>query len=100
MIGETWTVLADPGAVKEVFAHGPGEMNSGEANLPLRPLIGTGSVFLADGEEHLARRKLVLPPFHGDRMRAYEQMIRAVARAEAESWPLDRPHRRSIDCGE
>lgn len=90
MIGETWTVLADPGAVKEVFAHGPAEMNSGEANLPLRPLIGTASVFLADGEEHLARRKLVLPPFHGDRMRAYEEMIRAAAQVEARSWPLDR----------
>jgi cytochrome P450 len=91
VIGETWTVLADPGAVKEVFAHGPTEMNSGEANLPLRPLIGTSSVFLADGEEHLARRRLVLPPFHGNRMRAYEEMIRTAAQQEAQTWPLDRP---------
>jgi cytochrome P450 len=90
VLSEPWTVLADPGAVKEVFAHGPKEMNSGEPNLPLRPLIGTQSVLLSDGDEHMRRRKLVLPPFHGDRMRAYETVIREMAAAEISSWPLGR----------
>jgi cytochrome P450 family 135 len=90
-LDDPWTVLADPGAVKEVFAHGPDELDSGVANLILRPLIGTRSVLLADGEEHLRRRKLVLPPFHGERLRAYEGTIRALAEAEIARWPLDRP---------
>lgn len=91
VLGDSWTVLGDPAAVKEVFSHGPDELNSGEANLPLRPLIGTRSVFLADGEEHMRRRKLVLPPFHGDRMRAYEAVIREMADAQISSWPRERP---------
>jgi cytochrome P450 family 135 len=86
-----WTVLADPGAVREVFAHGPEEVDSGVANLVLRPLIGTRSVLLSDGEEHLHRRKLVLPPFHGERMRAYEETMRAMAREQIASWPLGEP---------
>jgi cytochrome P450 len=45
------------------------------------------------GEEHLARRKLVLPPFHGDRMRAYEGVIRGAAREAVDQWPLERPVR-------
>jgi cytochrome P450 family 135 len=86
-----WTVLADPGAVRELFAHGPEEVDSGVANLILRPLIGTRSVLLSDGEEHLARRKLVLPPFHGERMRAYEETMRAMAREQIAAWPLGEP---------
>jgi cytochrome P450 len=91
VLAETWVVLSDPGAVQEVFAQGPEQVNSGEANFALRPLIGTRNVLLLDGPEHLARRKLVLPPFHGDRMRAYESTIRAAIAAEIAAWPLDEP---------
>ncbi len=91
VLDDPWTVLADPGAVKEVFSHGPDELDSGVANLILRPLIGTRSVLLSDGEDHLRRRKLVLPPFHGERMRAYEETIRALAAAEIARWPLGEP---------
>jgi cytochrome P450 family 135 len=86
-----WTVVADPGAVREVFSHGLEEVDAGAANQILRPLIGTRSVLLADGEEHLQRRKLVLPPFHGERMRAYEETMRAMAREQIASWPLGEP---------
>ncbi len=91
ILDEPWTVLGDPGAVREVFAHGPDELDSGVANLILRPLIGTRSVLLSDGEEHMRRRKLVLPPFHGERMRAYEETMRAMAREQIAGWPLGEP---------
>jgi cytochrome P450 len=91
VLREEWTVLGDPAAVKEVFALGPEEANSGEANLALRPLIGTRNVLLLDGQEHLARRRLLLPPFHGDRMRAYEETIRRAASAELAEMTLGRP---------
>jgi len=59
--------------------------------MALRPLIGTRSVLLLDGAEHLRRRKLVLPPFHGERMRAYEVLIREATRREIATWPLGEP---------
>lgn len=48
----------------EVFGCGPEVLDSGAANLSLRPVLGTRNVLLLDGAEHLRRRKLVLPPFH------------------------------------
>jgi cytochrome P450 family 135 len=87
VMGETWVVLANPEAVREVFAHGPDELDSGVANLALRPLLGTRNVLLLDGAEHLRRRKLVLPPFHGERMHAYEHLMRAATRREIAVWP-------------
>ena len=42
----------------------------------LRPVMGARSVLLLEGDEHLARRRLMLPPFHGERMQAYESVVR------------------------
>jgi cytochrome P450 family 135 len=87
VLRETWVILSDPAAIKEAFALGPEEANSGEANFALRPLIGTRNVLLLDGDEHLSRRKLLLPPFHGDRMRAYEESIREAVAAQVAEMP-------------
>ncbi len=50
--------------------------------------MGSRSVLLLEGTEHLSRRKAMLPPFHGERMRAYESVIAEAARSEIDSWPL------------
>lgn len=91
ILGQEWIAIAHPEAVKEVFLHGPGELNSGEANQALSPVLGTRNLLLLDGEEHLHRRRIVLPPFHGERMRAYEETIRAAAAKQIEQWPLGEP---------
>ncbi len=56
----------------------------------LRPLVGARSLLLLEGEEHLSRRKLMLPPFHGERMRTYEGVMREAASRELGSWPEGR----------
>jgi cytochrome P450 family 135 len=88
VMGEAWVVLAHPEAVREVFSHGPHELDSGAANFALRPLLGTRNLLLLDGPEHLRRRRLVLPSFHGERMRAYEELIRESTLREIAAWPL------------
>jgi cytochrome P450 family 135 len=93
VMAETWVILAHPRDVRELYAHGPDEVDSGVANLSLRPLLGTRNLLLLDGEEHLQRRKLILPPFHGDRMRSYESLIRAATRDEIATWPAGTPIR-------
>ena len=47
--------------------------------------MGSRSLLLLEGAEHLARRKLMLPPFHGERMRAYEATVREVAEREVDA---------------
>ena len=90
-IGETWVILAHPDAVRELYALGPDQVDSGVANQALRPLLGTRNLLLLDGDEHLRRRKLVLPPFHGERMRAYDELIRDATRRELAAWRLGTP---------
>jgi cytochrome P450 len=59
--------------------------------LSLRPITGPRSVLLLEGADHLSRRRVMLPPFHGDRMRAYEAIVREAAEREIARWPTDRP---------
>jgi cytochrome P450 len=72
--------------------HGPHErLNAGEANRLLAPILGSRSVLVLDGAEHLRHRKLMLPPFHGRRMQLYENVVRDAADAEIDAWPLGKP---------
>jgi cytochrome P450 len=87
VVREEWVMLADPEAIRELFAHGPDDLDSGEPNRPLRPILGTRNVLLLDGAEHLRRRKLVLPPFHGERMKAYAGIVDAATERELDAWP-------------
>jgi cytochrome P450 len=78
---------SEPEAIRAVYSNRANSLPPGR-NATLEPIMGPRSVLLLEGSEHLARRKLMLPPFHGERMRAYEEVIREVARSEVDSWPL------------
>ncbi len=80
-------VISDPDSVKALFAADrENTLPSGRA-LTLEPIVGSRSLLLLEGEEHLRRRRLMLPPFHGERMRVYEASIARAAVAEIERWP-------------
>lgn len=82
-----WVMVSDPDLVREVFTAPPDVLHGGEPKRILEPLLGPESVLLNDGERHLRRRKLLLPPFHGDRLDRYEERMRAIAAAEIDRWP-------------
>ncbi len=91
-LGMNLVHIADPELVKAVFSGNSDVLRAGEANaMILEPLIGRHSVLVLDGPEHLRQRKLILPAFHGDRMRAWEATIRDITRAEAARWPVGKP---------
>jgi cytochrome P450 len=85
-----FVMVFDPALVKEIFRAPPDRLRAGEANELLGPALGMRSVLLLDGEEHLRQRRLMLPAFHGQRMRAYEDVMRDAADRAIDSWPLDR----------
>jgi cytochrome P450 family 135 len=89
----TWVFVSDPEAVKQVFTGDPRLLHAGEANLVLLPVLGKHSVLLLDEPDHMAQRKLMLPPFHGQRMKAYGDVMAEIAAAEIDRWPADRPVR-------
>jgi cytochrome P450 len=81
--------LSDPDSVKRLFTSDRINTIAPGRDIVLRPLLGSQSLLLQQDEEHLRRRKLMLPPFHGERMRNYEDTITEVATAEIASWPKD-----------
>ncbi|MBA2504969.1 MAG: cytochrome P450, partial [Thermoleophilaceae bacterium] len=83
-------VTADPGAIKQVFTGDPAVLNAGEGNIVLAPLLGSASTLLLDGEEHMRHRRMLLPPFHGERMRAYGETMREIAARHIAAWPRRR----------
>lgn len=89
--GRIVVVAGDPAVAKEVFTGDPALLHAGAGNVVLRPLLGPRSVLLLDGPEHLRQRRLMLPPFHGERMRAYGDVMRAVAERQIAAWPVGRP---------
>ena len=83
-----FVMVFDPEVVKQVFRGPPEQLRAGEANAPLGPVLGQRSVLLLDGAEHLRQRRLMLPSFHGERMREYEEVMMRAADREIDSWPV------------
>jgi cytochrome P450 len=79
-------IISDPEAIRTLYSSQEHGLPRGRT-ITLLPVLGPNSVLLLEGAEHLARRKLMLPPFHGERMRSYESTVEEVAEREIESWP-------------
>src|SRR3954452_7463612 len=79
-------MLSDPEAIRALYTEREHGLPPGRT-IALRPVMGASSVLLLEGSDHLARRKLMLPPFHGERMQAYEEVVRRVAEEEIATWP-------------
>jgi cytochrome P450 len=88
---DTFVVLSDPDAVKEVFTGDPAIYHAGKANIILLPFLGHKSVLLLDGAPHLGQRRLLLPPFHGEKMRRHVGLMREIAEREVAAWPRGVP---------
>ncbi len=85
-----WVILADPADVKRVFTAGEA-VGVDIANPLLGPVLGPRSVMLLEEPEHMTRRKLMLPSFHGRSVAAEADAITALARRAVEEWPLGEP---------
>jgi cytochrome P450 len=87
----TWVFTTDPEDVKLAFTGDPRLLRAGEANVILRPVVGHKSVLTLDEPEHMTERKLMLPPFHGERMQRYGELMVEATREEMDRWPVGRP---------
>ncbi len=98
--GETFTIRPYP-AKAFVVATAPEQIKEilfdrerfagGSTNSLIAPLVGERSVILAAGEEHMRKRKLLLPPFHGQQVARWSQRIADIATRELQALPVGRP---------
>jgi len=87
----TLVFISDPDSVKRLLTAPADLAPSGAANSPVAPIMGPSSVVVLTGPEHLRQRRLLLPPFHGERMREYEDVIVQETRRDMAQWPIGRP---------
>jgi cytochrome P450 len=85
-----WVLLADPADVKAVFTAGD-KVGVALANPLLGPLLGPRSMMLSEEPDHMRRRRVVLPAFHGEAIANDAATITAVARREVAAWPAGEP---------
>lgn len=84
---------SDPEGLRVLLGNdeGPEITAPGELNAIFAPLLGPQSVIGLSGEPHRRMRQLLMPPFHGERMRSYGEVMSAISQAEADQWPMNAP---------
>jgi cytochrome P450 family 135 len=83
--------VADPALVKEVFTGDATTFHAGEANaLALGDALGEHSLLTLDEDRHMSQRKLLLPPFHGEAVRRYVEVMAEATEREVATWPVGR----------
>jgi cytochrome P450 len=85
IIGELVHV-AERDLVEQVFKWKPAQFNVGEPRQIMEPVTGPSSILLLDGREHMRMRKLMLPPFHGEAIAHYAEVIKEVTNREIDAW--------------
>jgi cytochrome P450 len=81
-------VVSHPELVRQIFTGDPDVYHGGEPNALLAPVIGRASVLLLDGRAHHRERKLLVPPFHGERLAVYAEAIRAITNRILDAFPV------------
>jgi cytochrome P450 len=78
--------VGEPAVVREIFALDATQASTGQSNGVLKTMVGDHSILLLDGDPHQRQRKLLMPPFHGDRLRSYAQLISDITRQVSADW--------------
>jgi cytochrome P450 len=79
--GNQVLMVSHPQAIQQILTSDRKQFAApGEFNRILEPIVGTDSVITISGLQHRQRRQLVMPSFHGDRMKDYGKLIQTITR--------------------
>jgi len=87
MAQDPFVMISDPEEIKQVFTAPPDVLYPGEGARILEPIVGPNSILLLDEGAHMSQKKLVLPAFHGERMKGLEDTVTRVTRDQLATWP-------------
>ncbi len=79
-----------PATVQQIFSAEPDTFLPFGAK-SIEPALGKNSLLAIHGAQHRRDRKLLTPPLHGARMRAYGHTIRQAARVAMSRWQVGQP---------
>lgn len=90
--GDSLVFVNHPQAIQEILTNDRKKFAAlGKPNRILQPLLGDYSVIMLEGDRHKRRRQVLMPPFHGERMRAYGQLICNLTEKVFSQLPMDKP---------
>ena len=82
-------LLSNPTAIQQMLTTDTKQFAApGSSNQILKPFLGERGVILLDGAEHRQRRQLVMPQFHGDKIKAYTELICTVTKELIGEWQV------------
>ena len=84
-------MTCNPQAIEEIFTASPDKFKVGNGNKILSFLVGDNSLLLLDGKTHKRRRKLLMPPFHGESLDRCSQQIVEITNRVGDSLELNKP---------
>lgn len=87
----TYVIIGNPSMMQAIFSQDPKQFDVGRGNKLAEPLLGENSLMLMDGDRHRRERKLLMPPFHGERVAAYAQQICDQANQVVNGWEIGQP---------
>jgi cytochrome P450 len=82
----TIVLVSKPEWIRKIFTGDSEELRAGEVNAVIGPVVGANSVLTLDGAQHLRHRKMMLPPFHGERMRVYASTMQQITARAVDGW--------------
>ncbi len=85
--------FSSPQALEAIFTAQPEQLSAGRGNQILKELIGEHGIVLLEGAAHQRQRQLLMPPFHGDRMRSYAGVIGSITKEIIRSLKVGTPFR-------
>ncbi|MBI4783021.1 MAG: cytochrome P450 [Oscillatoriophycideae cyanobacterium NC_groundwater_1537_Pr4_S-0.65um_50_18] len=80
--------FSSPEALEAIFTAKPEQLSAGRGNQILKALLGEHGIVLLEGAAHQRQRQLLMPPFHGDRMRSYAQVIQEITNQTMSQWTI------------
>ncbi|WP_016949136.1 cytochrome P450 [Anabaena sp. PCC 7108] len=83
--------ISKPQAIQQIFTTDPKDLDSGLAAGFQAPLLGKKSLLALDGKPHRRERKLLTPPFHGERILAYGELISEITEKVTRKWQIGQP---------
>jgi cytochrome P450 len=83
--------FSNPKAIQQILTTDSEMFEIGGGNSVLKFLVGENSLILLDGTKHQRQRRLLMPPFHGERMRAYGKVICDITEEVMSQWKIGEP---------
>ena len=87
---QSMVIISNPQGIQEIFRTDPEKLDAGGNGARL-PFVGEQSILALSGDRHQRQRKLLTPPFHGQRMIAYGELIREIIEKVTSQWTTDKP---------